>query len=75
MKHLRNTLFVVIILLVSGAVWAQQEEVDPSQLGVDSAQQRLQEVSVTRFEDPAFWNVNMPQDSGVLTYRRLAQAV
>ncbi|MCA1754972.1 MAG: flagellar filament outer layer protein FlaA [Spirochaeta sp.] len=74
MKHLRNTLFVVMILLVSGAVWAQQEEVDPSQLGVDSAQQRLQEVSVTRFEDPAFWNVNMSLDTGVLTYRRLAGA-
>lgn len=72
MKHLRNTLFTLMILLVSGAVWAQQEEVDPSQLGVDSAQQRLQEVSVTRFEDPAFWRVHMPQDTGVLTYRRLA---
>jgi len=45
-------------------------EPDPSKVGVDSAQQLLKEVSVTRFEDAAFFYSVMPTDQGIVTLRR-----
>ena len=44
---------------------------DPSSIGVDTAQQRLKEVSVTKFEDAGFWSGSMPGDQGITSIRRL----
>jgi hypothetical protein len=43
-----------------------------SEIGKDQAQQLLEEVSVTRFEDAAFWYAAMPLDMGVAQVKRLA---
>ncbi len=42
-----------------------------SQIGVDTAQQNLKEVSVTRFEDPGMWRAVMPLDQGIIALRGL----
>jgi hypothetical protein len=44
---------------------------DPSRIGVDSAQQHLQDITVTKFEDAGFWFSAMAQDEGFVTLRRL----
>ncbi len=62
---------VALLTIIPTMLVAQPQEIDPASLGVDAAQQRLQEVSVSRFEDPGFWRVSMSLDSGVITFRRL----
>jgi hypothetical protein len=58
---------------MSVLVFAQTEDgPEPTRIGVDSAQQKLVEVSVDKFEDAGFWSVAMPIDSGIITYKRLA---
>jgi hypothetical protein len=63
-----------LVLFVSVLGFAQVAEPDPAQLGTDTAQQALQEVSISKFEDPGFWSVYMPIDQGVVSYRRLEGA-
>jgi hypothetical protein len=46
----------------------------PASIGVDSAQQKLVEVSVTKFEDIAYWNSTMPLDDGFIQIRRFEGA-
>lgn len=40
-------------------------------IGVDTAQQNLKEVSVTKFEDPGLWRGVMPLDQGIIALRGL----
>lgn len=44
-------------------------EPDPENVGTDTAQQMLREVSVTKFEDSGFWDSFMPSDQGLITHR------
>ena len=41
------------------------------EIGIDSAQQNLREISVTKFEDPGFWITSMSRDEGITVLRRL----
>lgn len=74
----KNTKFLILTMvlmtLVTLGAFAQLDaaagEPDPTQLGIDSAQQKLIEVSVSKFEDPAFWYPAMPVDQGVVETRR-----
>jgi hypothetical protein len=50
----------------------QAQETDPADIGVDTAQQNLQTISVSRFEDPGFWRSSIPADRGLVIHRRLA---
>ncbi len=65
-------LTVALACVAVGAVFAQSDvgAADPTKIGVDSAQQLLKEVSVTRFEDAAYWYAHMPMDQGIITLRR-----
>jgi hypothetical protein len=63
-----------VLLLVSGVLSAQEAEPEAQELGTDTAQQALQEVSISRFEDPGFWSVYVPSDKGVIQHRRLEGA-
>jgi hypothetical protein len=54
--------------------FAQQTDVDPEELGVDTAQQNLQQISIDRFEDPGFWLSSIPADRGLVMHRRLEGA-
>ena len=47
---------------------------DATKIGVDTAQQALKEVMVTRFEDPGLWSVSMPLDQGLIQARGLPGA-
>ena len=76
-------LLIVFLILGFGAasVSAQNQnqddavesvgEPDPEELGIDSAQQKLRTVSVSKFEDAGFWDVSMPREQGLVTHRAL----
>ena len=70
--------FICLAVIVSAfPVFAQDEPRSPGQpvaanVNVDTAQQSLKEVSVTKFEDPAFFYTGMSRDAGLITTRRLA---
>jgi hypothetical protein len=61
---------IFAILVLSGALLFAQNQDNPENLGRDTAQQQLQEVSISKFEDPGFWRVYMPIDQGIIESRR-----
>jgi hypothetical protein len=70
---MKRVLILTILILTPALLFAQQSDVndiDPESLGQDTAQQSLQEVSISKFEDPGFWRVYMPIDQGVVEARR-----
>lgn len=73
MKRTVATVAIVSLILLTGAapLVAQEADPEPENLGTDTAQQNLQEISITRFEDPGFWDVHIPIDAGIITHRRL----
>lgn len=78
MKAGRIILCSLLVAVVAVSLSAQQltgvGEPNPENVGVDSAQQNLREVSVTKFEDAGFWYSTMPRDQGVTVLRRLEGA-
>lgn len=73
-ERIRRTIvsvMTVCLFLSGGAVFGQfGEDINPEDLGQDVAQQRLQEVSVTKFEDSGMFRVRMSSDYGLTEYRR-----
>jgi hypothetical protein len=64
---------LLLSVLIIGAVMllgAQQANPEAEIIGADTAQQLLQEVSISKFEDSGFWRVYMPIDQGVIESRR-----
>lgn len=70
---MKRTQFLVAILavLVAGVAVAQDSTPNPEDIGVDAAQQNLQEISIDRFEDPGFWLSYIPSDLGLIMHRRV----
>ncbi|HVO40787.1 MAG TPA: flagellar filament outer layer protein FlaA [Spirochaetia bacterium] len=74
----RLFLALLIASVLAGApVFAQSQNVavgepNPNEIGKDQAQQLLEEVSVSKLEDSAFWGGSMPLDMGVISLKRLA---
>ena len=72
--RIRSVLFILLILsLVSVGIFAQSEatgEPAAEEIGVDTAQQLLKEVSVTRFETAGYWDARIPIDQGLISLRR-----
>lgn len=70
-------LLSVVVLLGAGMPLAAQNqnvvvgEPNAAAIGKDSAQQLLEEVSVDKFEDAAFWSAAMSLDMGVTQVKRL----
>jgi hypothetical protein len=58
------------ILVLSTALLFAQQDVNPADIGNDTAQQALQEISISKFEDPGFWRAYMPIDQGLIESRR-----
>jgi hypothetical protein len=57
---------------LAGFAFAQQDEIgatDTERLGIDTAQQKIKEVSVERFEHDGFWRSHMSPDQGYTTTR------
>lgn len=69
----RRDFFVgALLVMLAMAVAAQDTPPDPSAIGVDTAQQNLQEISIDRFEDPGFWIPSVAADVGLIMHRRVA---
>jgi len=66
---MKRALILAILVLSASLLFAQQD-VDPETVGRDTAQQQLQEVSISKFEDSGFWRVYMPIDQGIIESRR-----
>ncbi|MDR1894338.1 MAG: flagellar filament outer layer protein FlaA [Spirochaetales bacterium] len=69
----------ILIIAAVGSLSAQQPafdepvgEPDATLIGIDSAQQMLQEISLSRFEDAGMWRALMPRDFGFATIRKIA---
>ncbi|MDR3302906.1 MAG: flagellar filament outer layer protein FlaA [Treponema sp.] len=58
---------IAVLLLSSAVVFAQQGGTDPNQLGIDSAQQEIKEVSVDKFEQEGYWRPSVSADDGIIT--------
>lgn len=67
----RLIVLAIVTALVGAVAFAQETPPNPQQIGVNSAQQNLQEISIDRFEDPGFWRVSMPADRGIIVHRRV----
>jgi len=67
-------IFTAILLLTvftGGFLFAQDAgSPNATQIGIESAQQKLQEVSVSKFEDAGLWYGIMAADEGVIQIRR-----
>lgn len=66
---MKRALIFAILVLSATLLFAQQDP-EPEDLGRDVAQQLLQEVSISKFEDSGFWRVYMPIDQGIIESRR-----
>ncbi|MFQ3547165.1 MAG: flagellar filament outer layer protein FlaA [Termitinemataceae bacterium] len=65
-------MIVAVMLFVSAGFLFAQTEVgapNPERVGVESAQQKLKEVSVDKFEQAGFWLAKMSSDEGYTTAR------
>ena len=72
----KTLLVILLILTVSVAgVFAQTTsrvgDPDPTQIGIDTAQQELKEVSISKFEDAGLWRTEMPRDAGISSVRKI----
>ncbi len=75
--RMKTVVILLIVLTVSAAgVFAQSSvrEVgtpDPTQIGIDTAQQELREISISKFEDAGMWYSTMPRDAGITSVRKI----
>jgi hypothetical protein len=74
MKKTIILIAVICMIAQAAAVFAQTSTTVPENIGVDTAQQKLKEVSVTKFEDPGFWTARIPSDQGIISLRRFEGA-
>lgn len=71
-KNSKKVLFTIIALLICTLHGYTQEgvsEPNPGLIGIESAQQSLREVSISKFEDAAFWYAKIGADDGIITVR------
>jgi hypothetical protein len=53
----------------TGAASSDVASPDPNKIGIETAQQKLKEVVVDKFEAAGFWDVKMSSDEGIITGR------
>ena len=76
MTKLKTVILVLVILAVTaGGAFAQSAsgvgDPDPAQIGIDTAQQELREISISKFEDAGMWRSQMPRDAGITSIRKI----
>lgn len=74
MKTRLTIALLALTVLIGVPAFAQNltvGEPNPAEIGKDQAQQLLKEVSVSKFEDAAFWYGGMALDMGVIQLKRL----
>lgn len=62
---------LILVSVLTGAAAQAAGQPDPTLIGVDTAQQMLQEISLSKFEDAGMWRATMPRDFGVATIRKI----
>ena len=67
---MKRVLLTTLLIAVLAMAAVAQQGTNAAEIGVDTAQQSLQEISISKFEDPGFWRVYMPIDQGVIESRR-----
>ena len=72
MRRLNRVFTVALALGTLWSVAAQDSVPEAGQIGLNTAQQNLQEVRVDQFEDPGFWLSSIPVDRGLILHRRVA---
>jgi hypothetical protein len=69
---MKRYIAAILLITLAGFIFAQQEEVgttDTEQIGIESAQQKLKEVSIDKFEFDGFWRSHISPDDGYATSR------
>ncbi|MDR1249112.1 MAG: flagellar filament outer layer protein FlaA [Treponema sp.] len=70
---MKRYIIVALLVATAGFAFAQQDEVGGGtaneRLGIDTAQQKLKEISVEKFEHDGFWRSRMSPDQGYTTSR------
>jgi hypothetical protein len=67
---MKRFIVAVLFLLFSGFLFAQEVGApDAEQIGIDTAQQLLKEISVDKFEKEGYWRSSMSTDDGYTTTR------
>ncbi len=70
MKRIFIAFFITIELIVQLAAQDDPAAPQPEFTGVQSAQQELKEISLSKFEDDGFWIGYIPRDDGFISLRR-----
>jgi len=70
----RITILIILILALGVSLLYSQDttpvgEADADRIGVDSAQQMIESVTVTTFEDAGFWKATIALDQGIIIIR------
>ncbi|MDR0568130.1 MAG: flagellar filament outer layer protein FlaA [Spirochaetaceae bacterium] len=65
---MKRYIAIALGLLAGGAMFAQQTT-DPNRIGIDSAQQNLQEISIDKFEHDSYWRGSISPDDGFINVR------
>ncbi len=71
-KNSKKILFTVItmfICILNGYTQEASTEPDSGLIGIESAEQSLREVSISKFDDAAFWYAKIGADDGIITVR------
>jgi hypothetical protein len=77
MNRLQAYFCIIVLVIIPSVAFAQSSgvgavgEPNPEEIGVDAAQQKLKEISITKFEDAGFWSTSMGRDFGLISNRRL----
>ena len=78
MKRLAIGILILLCAAALGFAQTQKPESAPStgqpvaeNIGVDTAQQKLKEISLSKFEDAGFWRAVISQDQGFASPRRM----
>jgi hypothetical protein len=69
---MKRFIFIALFLIIAVGMVSAQNAVgdpDPYEIGYDTAQQQLKEVSVDKFENEGFWISHMSSDEGYTTTR------
>ncbi|MBI9105318.1 MAG: flagellar filament protein FlaA [Spirochaetales bacterium] len=74
--RIKTILLILLMFCVAAAAFSQASgrnvgEADATQVGVDTAQQELVEISISKFEDAGMWRSQMPRDAGISSIRKI----
>ncbi|MEJ5189803.1 MAG: flagellar filament outer layer protein FlaA [Breznakiellaceae bacterium] len=67
---MKRSIILISLVVVAGFLFSQELGTpNPEKVGIESAQQKLKEVSVDKFEQDGFWVPYMSSDDGFVTVR------